>query len=172
MINTAVTKLLTVKAAAVVFAVTAAGGVAAAAATGTLPTALTGSDGKASAGISVAASHRSDKASADPSESEKGKGPEGAKGSPSPSLVGLCHAVSAGNKDEHGKALESPAFMALITAAGGKEKVDAFCAAILASASADPKDHSSHPADSQSDRRSGAPTDHSTGKPSSTPAHP
>jgi hypothetical protein len=168
MIKTAVMKLLTVKAAAVV-ALAAAGGVAVAATTGTLPTTLTGSEHSTS-GVSAASSHQAGRPSARPSASEKGKGrdgdkdgnqngnnqngdqngngPEGANGSPSPSLVGLCHAVDAGNKDDHGKALENPAFTALITAAGGKDKVDAFCATLLAAASAAPKEHPSHPADS------------------------
>jgi hypothetical protein len=183
MIKTAVMKLLTVKAAAVI-ALTAAGGVAVAATTGTLPTTLTGSEQHAS-GLSAAGSHQTGKPSARPSASDKdkhhdgdqdGKGPADANGSPSPSLVGLCHAVSAGNKDEHGKALENPAFTALITAAGGKDKVDLFCATLLASASssAEPKEHPSHPTDSPSeepsDHRTGPPADHRTGKPS-TPAH-
>jgi hypothetical protein len=185
MIKTAVMKLLTVKAAAVV-ALAAAGGVAVAATTGTLPTTLTGSEHSTS-GLSGTASHGAGKPSARPSASDNGKnhegdqnganggqhgnqngdqngeGPEGANGSPSPSLVGLCHAVDAGNKDDHGKALENPAFTALITAAGGKEKVDAFCATLLASASAAPKEHPSHPANNSGD--------HGTGKPSA-PTHP
>jgi hypothetical protein len=181
MIKTAVMKLLTVKAAAV-FALAAAGGVAVAATTGTLPTTLTGSEHSTS-GVSAASSHNAGRPSAQPSASEKGKGrdgdqngnnqngnhdgdqngngPEGANGSPSPSLVGLCHAVDAGNKDDHGKALENPAFTALVTAAGGKAKVDAFCATLLAAASAAPKEHPSHPADNSNDH----------GKPSATP-HP
>jgi len=193
MIKTAVMKLLTVKAAAVV-ALAAAGGVAVAATTGTLPTTLTGSE-HGTSGLSATASHGAGKPSARPSASDNGKnhdgdqnganggqndgqhgnqngdqngdqngeGPGGANGSPSPSLVGLCHAVDAGNKDDHGKALENPAFTALITAAGGKEKVDAFCATLLASASAAPKEHPSHPANNSGD--------HGTGKPSA-PAHP
>src|SRR6185312_16369620 len=52
---------------------------------------------------------------------------------PSPSLVGLCHAYTAGNKSEHGKALDNPAFTILITTAGGKDKVDGYCQALLAS---------------------------------------
>jgi hypothetical protein len=83
----------------------------------------------------------------DQNDNQNGNGPKGANGSPSPSLVGLCHAVNAGNKDDHGKALENPAFTALITAAGGKEKVDAFCVKLLAAASAASKEHPSHPAD-------------------------
>src|SRR5690242_21850390 len=115
MFKTAVIKLLTVKAAAVI-ALTAAGGVAVAATTGTMPTVLTGSEHGGS-GPSVADSHRAGKPSADPSTGVKGKdrdrdgkehdgtegdgqehdgqehdgqehdgqGPEGAQGSPSPS---------------------------------------------------------------------------------------
>jgi hypothetical protein len=185
MIKTAVMKLFTVKAGAVVV-LAVAGGVAVAATTGTLPTTLTGSE-HGTSGLSAAASHGAGKPSARPSASHKGKnhdgnqngdndgqngnqngdrdgtGPDDANGSPSPSLVGLCHAVNAGNKDDHGKALENPAFAALITAAGGKDKVDLFCATLLTSASAAPKEHPSHPA--------GNPGDHGTGKPS-TPAHP
>jgi hypothetical protein len=56
------------------------------------------------------------------------------KATPSPSLVGLCRAYSAGSKDERGKALESPAFTALLTAAGGESGVEALCTATLASA--------------------------------------
>jgi hypothetical protein len=194
MIKTAVMKLLTVKAAAVI-AVTAAGGVAVAATTGTMPTVLTGS-GHRQSGVSAADSRRAGKPSPEPSASAKGKdhdrdakehdgkghdgtqgdgkehdgqGPAGAQGSPSPSLIGLCHAVDAGNKDEHGKALDNPAFTALITAAGGKDKVDLFCATLLASASAAPNEHPSHPANSSDDNRTGPPADH--GKPS-TQAHP
>ena len=156
-----------------------------------MPTVLTGSEHRGS-GLSAADSHRAGKPSADPSASVKGKnrdrdgkeldgteadgrkhngqGPEGAQGSPSPSMVGLCHAVDAGNKDDHGKALENPAFTALVTAAGGKDKVDLFCATLLASASEAPKEHPSHPTDSAS-HRTGPPADHGTGKPS-TQAHP
>jgi hypothetical protein len=179
MIKTVVLKLLTVKAAAVV-ALTVAGGVAVAATTGTLPTTLTGAEHDRS-GVSAASSNHAGRPSARPSASEKGKdhegkhngkqsgdqggngngngnengnGPAGANGSPSPSLIGLCRAIDAGNKDDHGKALENPAFTALITAAGGKDKVDVFCATL--SASAAPKDH---------------PSDHRTGKPSAA-AHP
>lgn len=52
-----------------------------------------------------------------------------------PSFVGLCHAYSAGNKATHGKALQSPAFQALVTAAGGETKVVSFCTPLLAKAS-------------------------------------
>jgi hypothetical protein len=49
---------------------------------------------------------------------------------PGPGAVGLCRAYdSKGNG--RGKALDSPAFQGLVKAAGGKEKVPAYCAQIL-----------------------------------------
>lgn len=53
---------------------------------------------------------------------------------PSPSMVGLCRAYAAGNKATHGKALDNPAFTVLITNAGGKEGVAAYCTTVLAAA--------------------------------------
>jgi hypothetical protein len=50
---------------------------------------------------------------------------------PSPSLVGLCRAYTAHATHNPGKALISPAFAALITAAGGGGNVPAFCATLL-----------------------------------------
>jgi hypothetical protein len=199
MIKTAVMKLLTVKAAAVV-ALSAAGGVAVAASTGTLPTTRTGSERHAT-GLSVATSHGAGKPSARPSADDgrrnhrggdtggagnegsgddnggdnggqDGTGPDGAKGSPSPSLVGLCHAFGAGNKDQHGKALDTPAFAALISAAGGQDKVSLFCATLLASAA--PKEQPSQAGEGRGnsgEHGNGSPADHPTGKPS-TVAHP
>lgn len=49
---------------------------------------------------------------------------------PSPSPVGLCHAYIAGA--DRTKRLDNPAFAALIADAGGRDKVDAYCAALLA----------------------------------------
>jgi len=54
---------------------------------------------------------------------------------PHPSPVGLCHAYTAGAGDAPGKALDNPAFASLIKAAGGKEKVAGYCAAVLAAES-------------------------------------
>jgi len=52
---------------------------------------------------------------------------------PSPSLIGLCVAYQAGATDNPGKALDSPAFAALVAAAKGKDKVPAYCTIQLAS---------------------------------------
>jgi hypothetical protein len=53
-------------------------------------------------------------------------------GSPSPNLRGLCTAFQAGAGDNPGKALDNPAFTVLITTAGGKDKVAAYCTTLLA----------------------------------------
>lgn len=161
-IRTWLTKVLTVKAAAVL-AVTAAGGMALAATTGTLPNPLHGPS------VEASASHDTGKPSDKPSH-------PGSRGSadPSPSLVGLCHAFTAGAGSDHGKALENPAFTALITAAGGKDKVDTFCKNVLASAG--PSDHpdaSDHPSGQPSNPGKddhGKPSEHPA--PSQTPSHP
>jgi hypothetical protein len=115
MIKTTVAKLLTAKIGAAVAAATIVGGVATAAATGTLPAGLGGS----TAGSSSPSTTSTHDQAADHGSS------------PSPSLVGLCHAYSAGEKSEHGKALDSPAFTALIKAAGGKDQVPGYCAHLL-----------------------------------------
>lgn len=113
MIKAGLAKLLTVKVGAAVGAAAAAGGVALAAGNGALPNPF---------GEKPAASHSPDARD------------NGAKGSPSPSLVGLCHAFSAGNKEEQGKSLENPAFTVLINEADGKDKVEGFCDDLLRSA--------------------------------------
>jgi hypothetical protein len=105
----------------------AAGGVALAATGGAAPTTGLGK------GQAAAAGHPTGKPS-------KGAERPDAKGDgPSPSVVGLCRAFAAGAGDNPGKALENPAFTALITAAGGATEVPAFCAdALAAKASAKP----------------------------------
>jgi hypothetical protein len=52
--------------------------------------------------------------------------------SPSPSLEGLCHAYTSGSDRDKGKSLDNPAFGYLITTAGGRDKVDSYCATLLA----------------------------------------
>jgi hypothetical protein len=146
MIKTALAKVLTLKAAAVLAAVSA-GGVALAATTGVMPNPLE---------QFLPGSH----APADPTDKPTSPGPGGAHGTPSPSIVGLCHAFVAGAGADHGKALENPAFTALITAAGGKDKVDAYCTNVLASA-----EPTSHPTGEPTTRPTSEPP-HPTGQPS------
>jgi hypothetical protein len=137
MIKTMLAKLLTTKLAVATAATAAvtAGGVAAVAATGNLPgspdshSASTSATAAASATSSVSTTEATE-----PSHGDAKSTGAVPRGSPSPSLVGLCHAYTAGAGSEHGKALESPAFTVLITTAGGKDKVDAYCAKALADA--------------------------------------
>lgn len=152
MLSTALAKLLSLKvAAAATVAVAATGGVAVAAANGKLPD-FGGSDAKPSAS-----------ASAKPSDAGK----SGTKGnaSPSPSMVGLCRAFQAKAADNPGKALENPAFTALITTAGDKEKVAAYCDALLASQ----KPTHTAPTNAPSGRPAQTRTTRPTGKPTSRP---
>jgi len=136
MMKSAALKVFTLKAAIVLAGAAATGGIALAASNGAVPSPFT---------------PKAPSISTDPSESGQLKGgskggtpsakpsPDksrdaGDKGSPSPSLVGLCRAYFAGNKAERGKALENPAFSALIDAAGGTDNVETFCDTFLASA--------------------------------------
>jgi hypothetical protein len=91
--------------------------------------------------------------------------------SPSPSPRGLCQAYTAHVGSGPGKALDSPAFSALITAAGGKDKVAAFCTSML---SAQPGNQpTAHPGGKPSSRPTPANTTHPTGKPTTVPTgHP
>jgi hypothetical protein len=161
MIKTAVLKLLTVKAAAVAALVVGTGGVALAASTGALPNPL-----NTHATPRSTASHPGSAASAHP----------GGQANPSPSLVGLCHAYTAGAGSEHGKALDSPAFQALLSAAGGKANVAAFCTRLLAGATAPSPNPaatrpSTHPTGEPTDHPTGEPTTHATGQPTQHPTH-
>ncbi len=168
MMKTWLAKLLTVKAAALL-AVTAAGGVALAATTGTLPNPLTDTPA-----ATPSAAHATGRPTTTPSH--PGGGPSAL---PSASLLGLCHAYTAGAGAERGKALTDPAFTALITAAGGAGKVDGFCKTLLASAPGNAPSHPSGPADTThptgpptstpGQHPTGAPTEHPTGAPSSHP---
>jgi len=172
LIRTTLVKLLTVKAAAAAVAVIAVGGVAAVAATSHLSSPSGGSPASAStsshpASSSAPMTHTTD--------GRSGTSEAGHEATPSPSLLGLCHAYTAGAGSEHGKALESPAFTALITAAGGKSKVDGYCTTLL-----NQEAGSAHGANSTSqntDPGESAPghqasTDHPTGPPSPHPTGP
>lgn len=139
-----VTKLLAVKVLLTATGVTAGGGVALAAATGHLPAALGGqspASPSATAAPGTSATHPA--------------------ASPSPNLKGLCTAYTKGVADSPGKALDNPAFSALITAAGGKSDVAAFCATLPANVT---------PGHTQTARPAGKPTALPTAHP--TPSHP
>jgi hypothetical protein len=91
--------------------------------------------------------------------------------SPSPSLRGLCQAYTAHVGSSPGKELDSPAFSALITAAGGTDKVAAFCTSLLATQPGNGP--TTHPGGKPSSLPTPANTTHPTGKPTTDPTgHP
>ncbi len=87
-----------------------------------------------------------------------------ASATPSPNLKGLCTAFQAGATDNPGKASDSPAFQALVNAAGSADQVDAYCAALLANDPSAPV----HPTGPPTALPSQA-TDHPTGPPTALP---
>jgi hypothetical protein len=118
-IKSTVLTLLTAKVLVPAAAVAAAGGIAVAAATGNLP-----------------APGGHPPSPPPPTSQPQNPGPQTPASAvpnhatPSPSLAGLCQGYQAGAGAEHGKALDSPAFTALITAAGGKDHVAEYCATL------------------------------------------
>jgi hypothetical protein len=142
-----ITRLVTPKLAAVAVATAtlATGGVVAVAATG----GLSGSDGSspavAPATTSAPATSRTEASTrtsptgvpstdrtGEQSGDRAGAPVSTGRGTPQPSLHGLCRAYTAGAKSSHGKALENPAFSYLVATAGGRDKVDAYCASLPA----------------------------------------
>ncbi len=158
----ATTKLLAIKAVLAAMGITG-GGVALAAATGHLPSQLGGTPAAASSAQASAS------ATATPSPS---RSPESnPTASPSPSLRGLCQAYTAGAGSNPGKALDNPAFTALITTAGGKDKVAAFCTNLLTAKPGHTP--TAHPTSKPRSLPTQAQTAHPIGKPTTTPtAHP
>lgn len=175
-------KLFALKAAIAVVGLSG-GGVALAAATGHLPAQLGGHSAVAASAASSAGSSATSPAGAPSSASASAARTGNAHPSaiPSPGLYGLCHAYDAGAGSDPGKALSSPAFTALVTAAGGKDKVTSYCSALLASS---PSGHSgsnqhSHPTGKPSSlptpgsgSNPGSGAAHSPGGPATTPANP
>jgi hypothetical protein len=99
----------------------------------------------------------------DKNKAENGDGSATPSATPSPNLDGLCQAYSSGVADAHGKALDNPAFTALATAAGGADKVAAYCEARLA---ANPH---GRPTDLPTQATKHKPASHPTGRPESVP---
>ncbi|MGH3716057.1 MAG: hypothetical protein ACRDT4_21730 [Micromonosporaceae bacterium] len=150
-------KYLTLKVALGVATALTAGGVAVAAGSGALPD--TAAD--------QAGAHREAVGGATASH--------GKAGSPSPSLTGLCTAYGNVSTKSKGKALDSPAFSALVTAAGGKDKVPGYCDELLAGKDKGNDDApaggaSAHPTGAPGDKP-GGPGDHPTGPPTERPTH-
>jgi hypothetical protein len=133
MLKIALAKLLTVKAAAAtttIIAATGVGGVALAASTGVLPNPLVDTPATPSATHAPATPGSPTATTPHPA------GAGDASASPSPSLLGLCQAYTAGAAANPGKALDNPAFTVLINAAGGADHVTEYCDTLTAAASA------------------------------------
>jgi hypothetical protein len=159
-------------------AAAATGGIALAGATGSLPDAVQNFAHSALGAPAAHTGHGAGRPSMLPSvgtpsqparPSESGS-PPAPSGSPSPSLTGLCHAFEAGATTNPGKALDNPAFSALVAAAGGKDSVVAFCTTLVGSL---PTQHDSHPGGRPTDaprtHPTGARTTHPTGAPRTHP---
>jgi hypothetical protein len=133
--------------AVVVIAAAASGGIALAAASPSGAPSQPGRDLPSTA-ASQAQEHAAPKLSAHPSgKAPKSHGNADDHPAPSPNLNGLCHAWLAGAGSKHGKARSNPAFTALITAAGGPDKVAGYCATIVKAHSSDEtSDEADHPA--------------------------
>jgi hypothetical protein len=82
---------------------------------------------------------------------------------------GLCRAYMSGNKAERGKALASPAFSVLVTAAGGAGNVTAYCGAVTHGPSGGHPSHPAHPTQAANPAHPAHPTH--PGHPTH-PAHP
>jgi hypothetical protein len=89
---------------------------------------------------------------------------------------GLCRAYLSGNKAVHGRALQSRAFAALVTAADGVDNLPTFCASVTAAPQAHRANpaHPAHPAHPvhPTHPAGGSSTDPSEATDPSHPAHP
>ncbi|KRE98780.1 hypothetical protein ASG88_17220 [Nocardioides sp. Soil777] len=83
---------------------------------------------------------------------------------PVPSFTGLCTAYQAADKSAHGKALDSAAFTALITAAGGKDAIATYCVGLIGEPKATGK-----PTTKPTQAATAKPTQAATGKPATKP---
>jgi hypothetical protein len=166
-------RLLALKVLAITAGMATAGGVAYAAVNGNLDRApapsvaagdSTGAPGSSAAGSSVPGSDGSSAMPGSGSESEpsgngssSGSSAESSStgssdassapgsGTPSPSLKGLCTAWLAHPKND-AKLAGNPAYSVLVSAAGGLDSVNGYCATVLGSASAPSSGQPTHPA--------------------------
>jgi hypothetical protein len=162
MLKTTVAKLLTAKLlTGAALATAATGGVALAAATNTLPDRV---QGAAHDVVNAPApdDHGKPYQLPGPPNKPAAKSSTTPKATPSPSLRGLCTAYRAGATSNHGKALDSPAFGALVAAAGGTDKVATYCTSLIGTPT-------THPTGKPSPSPTRRPTDLPTGKPTTVP---
>jgi hypothetical protein len=157
-------RLATVKVGAIALAL-AVTGVALAAGTGIIPNPLPGMAPTTST-PSVPASNDFNSTS-NHGDNRGGPSQAGQTPPPSQSLNGLCHAYLAQMAAKPDKVLENPNFARLVEAAGGADKVPAFCDALTngvpSTKDADPGKSGDHP--------TGGPTSRPTHAPASHPDH-
>lgn len=122
MLKSALAKVLTVKA-LVVVALAGSTGVVLATGSGTLPGPW--SDTPAT----PPATSRPATPTAPPSvtPTERPSNPADAGAAPSPSMPGLCQSYETREREHPGKSLDDNAFTALVTAAGGRDRVPTYC---------------------------------------------
>jgi hypothetical protein len=127
-------KLLGAKAVAAIVLGTATVGTAAAAATGTLPDAAQAKAHSIVAAVPDAdpAGHGAGAAKAADHTAQAGGASNHAT---LPGAAGLCQAYGSGSGGDNGRRLDSTAFGRLADAAGGTDKIDAYCTTVTAAAS-------------------------------------
>ena len=128
-------KLLGAKAVAAVVLGTATVGTAAAAAAGALP-----DQAQAKAHSIVAAVPDADRSDHGTGAAEDAGARAGGAGAAAtlPGAAGLCQAYGSGSGGENGQRLDSAAFGRLADAAGGADKISAYCGTVAAAAAARP----------------------------------
>lgn len=85
---------------------------------------------------------------------------------------GLCRAYMSGNKTEHGQALASPAFTALVTAAGGIDNVTTFCGGMTTGPESGHPTHPAKPTQAASPTHPTHPTHPAKPTEAASPTHP
>ena len=150
-------KILTVKVAVVAAAAAGATGVVLASTSGVLAPGDGPSDhGPADNPPAVHSSANAPSGTPRDGDGGEGKGDAGKSGeTPSPSMAGLCNAYAARKADNPGKALDNPAFTALITAAGGEENVDEYCETVDSDSPGQSGDTHGKPADAPDNGNAG-----------------
>jgi len=153
MLKSVAGRLLALKVLAVTAGAAAAGGVAYAATTGDLSVPHGQSALHANAHSSGAPESDDESSSSEGTDSSSASSPaesgsssesdESGSAAPSPSLVGLCHAWLA-HPSNNAKLSTNPAYSVLVTAAGGVDAVNGYCATVLASAHPTQAQNSSH----------------------------
>ncbi len=87
---------------------------------------------------------------------------------PSPNLPGLCTAFQATDRSD-GRSLTSPAFAALVTAAGGADRVATYCVALIGAPETGTPSGQPTPTSKPTPIPTGNPTPTPTGKPTDKP---